>query len=166
MRITKEQVLQLEADGNECVRDWFPEVFKVNLEVGKWYKLGDKFMFNFSGKYSRSNNSGSYGFTMSGKWYDNLGISVDEIYKVATDKEVEIALKNEALKRGFKEGVWFESAVSEDYFKFNYLFINDNDFSIIWNKGCGVIFKDGIWAEIIPTITKEEAEEKLKCKII
>jgi len=28
------------------------------------------------------------------------------------------------------------------------------------------IFQNGQWAEIIPTMTKQEAEEKLNCKIV
>ena len=36
-KITEEQIKQL-AKGNAKVKKMFPEVFKMELEIGKWYK--------------------------------------------------------------------------------------------------------------------------------
>jgi len=87
----------------------------------------------------------------------------------ATEQEVFEALKNEAVKRGFgKKNVYFIDCLSRNFistgkFSFYNSKVENNG---ITNGANGWIFRDGIWATIIPTLTKKEAEEKLNCKII
>ena len=101
-QITKETILKYN------MKDEFPDVFEVKLEVGKWYKCNytDKenksliFVSDISGK-----NIDGFGFDFNGKWFDkrrNCG-TISEFYRLATTEEVEEALKNEAVKR-YKKG--------------------------------------------------------------
>ena len=83
---------------------------KVELEVGKWYKsttLSNVFLFLKDKEYGR------YGFDSNG-WYNvtdsNFELEPDK-WTLATKEEVETALIAEAKKRGFKEGVYFNSVV-------------------------------------------------------
>ena len=74
-------------------------------------------------------------------------------------------MKNEAVRRGFVEGVFFRSAVSGDNYKFtNIYFAEATDMA--WSKNGGAIFQKGNWATIVKTITKSEAEKLLNKKII
>ena len=175
--ITKDQILELENGFTlPKLKEWFPDVFEVKLEVGKWYKDGivGNFMFCFQGIYSNSNASNAYGFTLSGKWYENLGVNKESAYFEATEQEVFEALKNEAVKRGFKEGVYidkllpFNMGTDKIGFDKNQL---ESDKFYLHSGGlfCGNLMlmnHKGVWAEIIPTLTKKEAEEKLNCKIV
>lgn len=59
--ITKQQVLQLEnfilkENVNKNLRIWFPDAFKKELEVGKWYKS------NAGRIVFRTGDSDNYGF--------------------------------------------------------------------------------------------------------
>ena len=93
----------------------------------------------------------------------------------ATEKEVEEALIKEAKKRGFKEGVnfnvtkdlWNTSVGGREGFNtvidkntYNYS-AHSNSFKINCIDGCMSIFTKGVWAEIVETITKEQAEKEL-----
>jgi hypothetical protein len=162
MKITKEQLLTLEADGIGYIREWFPEAFEkqngwyTDKEYPKWfgYFIEDKLC---------------YGFNTDGHYFKEE-IPIDDSEKSndikATPEQVETALTNEAVMRGFKEGVWLESLIvgNGDVKCCDNHSILDKDGSFWIGGSC--VMKDGIWAEIIPTITKEEAEKKLNCKII
>lgn len=76
------------------------------------------------------------------------------------------ALKNEAVKRGFKEGVYIQfkdikTIVLLKNNEYNY-YEEDNSLCV----GGYEVFLNGVWHEIIQTITKEEAEKQLGRKII
>ena len=154
--ITKEQVLKLANKAEQgCtsviesdLKNWFPEAFKTELEVGKWYKMkgNTHFLCNFNGNIG--NNGNSYGFNLKGKWMDNsMCFQNCDTYVEATPEEVESALINEAKKRGFIEGTQYLSPVNkykrafdgEMYFNHNNLFENSKS-----------IFNNGIWATILP----------------
>jgi len=166
--ITKDQLLQLKGTVAE---KWFPEFFEVKLEVGKWYKKDDLLcLINFidaKGRFFQRFHC--YGFnTPTG--YNNFCFDVmhDDChgFKPATPQEVEQALKNEAVRRGFVEGVYFQVPNSLTISKCeNEIILNPKNNSILY-YGDYCIFKDGIWASIIPTKTKEEAEKLLNCKIV
>ena len=160
---------------DKTLKEVFPELFKVELIVGEWYcyelNEQDNILFNFQGVYSQKNNSGAYGFTVSRQWFENLGVSKEDVYRKATPEEVEDALIKEAEKRGFKEEVyvkypWFKDSEVDKIYKPFYIKGNtylDGD-SFYYNNV--KVFKSGIWADIIPTITKSEAEKRLNCKIV
>ena len=163
--IKREQILEMQSWGNvqdkEKVKKWFPEAFKLKLEVGKWYQHPkfERFIFCFNGKgYSYS----QYGFNPLGVWSDTLVINCNENYIQSTNEKVEVTLKNEAIKRGYKVGVNFDSfgqieeCNGEIYFYFGGLRFDLNN---------GMIYDEGKWSEIIETITKEEAEKFLNKRI-
>lgn len=191
-KITREQIKEVYGYCNSTelqntVKRWFPEVFETKLTVGKWYKKtwkdGDIDLFPVyeivqngnildKGNYFRNrellNKADSYG---------NISCLTDSrvVITEATEQEVTEALIKEAVKRGFKEGVYGNnSLVRDDKFK-DYLlekgyfeYLND---TLYWSLGDEKetrrpIFFKGQWAEIIPTLTKQEAEAKLNCKII
>lgn len=68
-RITKEQILKLSESGGADVslylKKEFPEAFKTELVVGRWYKIdnGPHYLLNFQKKLGPNN----YGF-VGGKW--------------------------------------------------------------------------------------------------
>ncbi len=171
--ITKDQLRQLT---DPKVKEWFPEVFKVKLEVGKWYKriwkdgdrdidlflisdfIDNKFVI---GEFFRNNErleeGVGYRFVISNnKRYSEIEANNEEVFEV---------LKIEAVRRGFVEGVYFKSPVSGDNYKFTNIYFTEAT-DMAWSKNGGVIFEKGNWATIIPTITKSEAEKLLNIKII
>lgn len=175
--ITKEQILKL---GESIVNDyhlkqWFPEAFKKELEVGKWYKMKGNihFLCNFNGKIG--NNGDSYGFNLVGEWTnDSMCFQNCDTYVEATDEEVEEALIAEAKKKGYKAGTRLVPLLccsceimgeGEDY-KYKSK-VSDNIGHRLELNGTG-IYQDGKWAEIIheetKVITMEKAEKILSKK--
>lgn len=166
--ITKEQILSLnkmrsERLRNDALLSWFPDVFKedkVELEVGRWYKSG-KSLFN------HQEGKNSYGFRF-GKWQQNNWSTnaeyFDETITEATQEEVTQALTKEAVNR-YKVGDFLLSLLTGKVWKVNgnNCYIDNNGFFIFDSIG---VFKDGKWAEIIQTITKEDAEKELGKKIL
>lgn len=138
----------------------------------------------FKGGWYRSNGIGNnkwlcfydsdeyfqYGIGADGKWFDKTThphkyyASMDKIK--AIPEEVRFHLIAEAEKRGFVEGVSCKSLLSGDIVTLTNTgtaYIPETDELHV--KNC-LVYKKGQWAEIIPTITKEEAEKKLGMKII
>jgi hypothetical protein len=163
MKIKKELLL---SNPDKTVKDLFHDLFKVDLEVGKWYKdtnVGNVFLV------TRVENNFTYciGFSYLGEWSEERGFltkSYNSINVLATQQEVESALIAEAKKRGFKEWVYIDS----DWGGVCQLNRNNYEYDengCLWLGDCRV-FVDGVWAEIIPTMTKKQAEEKLNVKIV
>lgn len=165
--ITKEQILELSNESSftkATLNKWFPEVFETKLETGKWYFQTDsKALVNYQSGIS------GFGFASNGIWNDLIDQwsfkSHKEEWIEATEQEVKIALENEAVKRGFKEGN-YKCLYSHEVNEINSLIkIYCMDLDRLWIES-GVVYENGKWAEIITTLTKKEAEEKLNCKII
>jgi len=165
--ITEEQIKKLKHNADNKfsqlvsadLKNWFPEVFEIKLEVGKWYKDIENghgnLLFCFQGKYSVSCDSNSFGFTRSGVWHENLGTSKDRFsnYVPATDSEVLEALKNEFKKRNPNIRVY------------DWIYNSEQNILGIW-LGDGrttQIFNNGVWTIFH---TKEEAEKMLNAKIV
>jgi len=170
----KEKTYSLTADQLRSITDpqvkqWFPEVFETVLEVGKWYfydKQGECIFF----ATEVGTDLYAYGKNYSKEWKDNKGWasikSMDMNYlREATEAEVFEALKNEAVKRGFVEGAWFVDVHINTFINpvKNILYHTDSE-DLRCDMGC--VFYNGIWAEIIQTKTKAEAEKELNCKIV
>lgn len=166
--ITKEQIVEIEllicAHGKNKIKEWFPEAFKPVLEKGKWYKSLSEFgsLFEYLGNGKARGFFQGWDWTDKWDWIDNVGV------REATESEVFEAFKNEAVKRGFVEGVCFfivngerESIHITSLPRFGYdSFCN----KLLMNGWC--IFEDGRWSTPIITITKEAAEKQLGKKII
>lgn len=167
-KITKETILKYK------MKDEFPEMFEVKLEVGKIYSYNDCVLC-FQGK--KNGLLTAYGFRKDKYWMDlcTFGNSPEK-WNEYNPRVFETALINEAKKRGFKEGVYFDNSTlkDNDFGKGNQIkgnvWFSKSDGGTIWcdsNEGYNrQLFRKGIWAEIIQTITKEEAEKKLNCKIV
>jgi hypothetical protein len=164
----------IEAHDNAC-NDWrnriekeFPKLFKKDdLEVGKWYNGYEDYLL-FITKIKQEIGYKKiyyYGFTSGYVDEDYIAnTDIEKYLKPATNKEVEQALIKEAKKRGFKEGVKFNSAWRSGaicYFNGMHYEAKNNSLS----SGCShndCIFQSGKWAEIVKeTITKEQAEKEL-----
>ena len=168
--ITKETILKYK------MKDEFPEVFDVKLDVGKWYKNDQNAIF-FT---CNVNDKKPYGYGIAaGKVFvedDNFAAWSVSGLKLATEQEVFEALKNEAVKR-YKKGDYINGLYSKKVktLTFESTGIGQDKVHIDWyycvwmNTGNGrneKVFDSGTWAKIIPTKTKEEAEKLLGVKII
>ena len=140
----------------------FPKLFKKD-ENG-WYK--DKEVKGWCVFFE--NGIMKHGFDGNGDWFEdhNQNYKLRKSDYKATDKEVEEALIKEAKKRGFKEGVRINSKwmpnISAN--KLNGKFVFDNKFELCAKANSLMkytIFQNGVWAEIVDTITKEQAEKEL-----
>lgn len=134
------------------------EEFLEEFETGKWYKLKN----NTQGLVYYKGTYGNYGFHTNGEYTDNLVVKNTEKWRIATNKEVEEALKNEAKKRGFKKGVVINAANNDnnpralncklDSDNFTYMidslhgYTNEKDWCN--SNSNPVIFSNGKWAEI------------------
>ena len=139
----------------------FPKLFKEDaLVVGKWYKSKIA-VFRVTSLVPLK----SYG-VYSGKWGNEFYTDVTTKYRPVTDKEVEEALIKEAKNIGYKnvkinnlESIGnvllnHHSCISSDCYYYN---VSEN---ALWFMG-RLIFWNGKWAEIVETITKEQAEKEL-----
>ena len=171
--ITEEQIEELSKwkHGKRLMQDWFPKAFEKKLEVGKVYKYpsigGGKFMFKFF-----EFGSNKYGFNMIGEWSCNLGVWENEVnlYEEATEEEWFEALKKEAERRGFIEGIKFNCPYTGrvetlgNTLDYEFTGHNSKKFGKCLRDNRGyVIFYNGIWSEIIKeeTPTQEEIDKVL-----
>lgn len=181
MKLTKkqQQFIKDAYNSNDVCSEWktkikdiFPKLFKeTELEVGKWYKTSSGNLFNYMGRSGKHINPDLvYGFTnKSIDWVYEYDVTIcnDKGLKPATKEEVEQALIAEAKKRGFKKGETVKypcgngSSVFLDGFKHEY-----REYSNTFYFYNLLVFEKGKWAEIIETITKEQAEKELGKKIV
>ena len=164
--ITKDQVLEMASWGNLFnlgqIIEWFPDAFKKELEVGKWYKSHNTkidFLLNYQGQKDEQIH---YGF-WRGKWGEFYIDSLN--YIEATDDEVKEALENEVIKRFGKDWKTAEIEKFLLYASPNYGCIPIITTEKIWNKN-GCIYKNGVFAEPLKSkvISIEKAEKILSEK--
>lgn len=163
------------SEWKQTILNHYPEFEENKLEVGKWYKCNEHATLWFITGYNGYMGTG-YGLLL-GDWIDSCNtilINKDRFnWKPATEQEVFEALKNEAVKRGFKDGVRYYNAHFNnkidksdivrcgDYFRFHF------DFHSQLCSGKGTIFIDGQWAEIVSKkkMTLKEVEKELGYEI-
>jgi hypothetical protein len=170
--ITEKQIREIETWGNskdaQKVREeWFPEVFETKFKNG-WYNHSEG-RFNKWIIYADFENNTSYGIVTDGNWSTLVGLEyVKNHCELATDSEVLEALTNEAIKIGFKKGVAIKNHQGEFILNdLDIVFTKEHNNGIWTRQEFGVwLFYNGVWAEIIKTYTKEEAEKLLNVKII
>ena len=166
--ITKYQIEKLADEDSivkDCLKNWFPEVFKTEFKVGTVYKI-DKNIFYCT----EINELGVlYGYGLfDAKWGErfNDGSDICACNEVAaknrlveaSTQEWESALINEAKKRGFINGVtilrgdWYsgfttpKATIKRGYYSTNgFEFSNDTLFLYGY-----VLFEKGNWAQILP----------------
>ena len=147
----KELIIQAHAaacsEWKQKIETEFSKLFKKDeLVVGQWYK-SNGFLRRFNGKYG---NGLAYGFRVDGSYCKSLGFHREDPHLPATDKEVSEALIAEAKRRGYKDGN-YECLSGFITLKANIhsYYYNDGDIWINNNKGNNLIFREGVWAEII-----------------
>ena len=174
--ITKEQILQLNSYNNYdfgvALKQWFPQAFESELEVGKWYKWhgGILHITKIVGNSAWFYGVDEYGYWRKKDWYSK---SHEIRPELATDKEVETALIAEAKRRGFNKTTMITQTFNENQ-KMCIGFWDESSIEFTRNKlfAKGVrIFDNGKWAEIISkpielTLEQriERIEEQLKIK--
>jgi len=159
------------------LKEVFPEVFEVEFKIGIWYKSkthpkmlvfpitedenGHLFGFGFD-------NYGTYQKIDNDSQSNCMCNSSAKYYLIpATPQEIQEALEKEAVSRGYRDGIIIKPLWETPLYSWN-VYENQIRFEEKSNAfyfGC-CIFKGGIWAQTIPTITKQEAEERLGMKII
>lgn len=148
MKITEEQkqrILKLD-----------PNFFDIKLELGKWYKAPQTKNIVFI-----VSENEYYGF-ISNEWTIHKSNTINyNGLELATQQEVETYLITEANKRGYKDGVLTNKGIIDLGFLTEFK-LYSNEF---WRGGY-LLFKDGVWAKIIETITLKEAEKLLNKKIV
>lgn len=170
--ITKETVIKYQ------MKEEFPEVFEVKLEIGKWYIVTNiksgSLGFEGIGQYTKEK-------PQSGLLETDLGFNFRDVrgriwrtngdIRLATPEEVTEALKNEAVMR-YKVGDIIEDL--RNYYKgeYNNMIFGSVDFRLekngafyvrstnkYWTK---IMNSSGQWATVIKTKTIQQAEELLK----
>jgi hypothetical protein len=110
-----------------------------------------------------------YGFDFTGEYFESNAIwGAEDVYELATETEVFEALKNEAIKRGFKEGVKYRTGTNSTYIASGGLTLDvfDLDLRLRFNGGLiGLIFENGKWATIIKEPTIELNGEYTKVQL-
>lgn len=141
----------------------FPETFQ-KVEIGKWYKEeGSNLLFYIEKIESRV--AIGYGFDRCGRWFSNYAwenIPLRKCIKLATKGEVKNSFFNEAEKRYGK--YWKEVKIKESLVR-GVPPINNGTLIVcfssederLWNKN-GVLYKDGVWAEVLEEKCSEKEE--------
>ena len=157
------------SEWKQTILNHYPE-FQTQLKEGRWYKANyDSKYLIFAEKTKGDLVIEGYGFDDAGKWFDVAKDCCLTHTTQATEQEVFEALKNEAVKRGFKAGVFYD-ATNMGYSEQGYCEILNGRFDFIDNIltiGNWEIFKNGKWAEIVSKkkMTLKEVEKELGYEI-
>lgn len=159
----------------------FPELFKEEqFKVGDWVICINSVLYYKKSELAIVKNITPADFIID--FMDDRGVglshspyisAIKSKFRKATKEEIQAHLIEEA-KRRYKVGDSIKclysgkiKTVMEEKSIFDNLQNNSNSF---WHDGCEPtncqVYKNGIWAEIIQTITKEEAEKQLGKKIV
>lgn len=163
MKITKKQIKELDK-GNVTVRELFPDVFKEKFTG--WAK--DSYDDNDSWMMYFKNDVLKYGIDSNNNWFtknENYLYTKDKDNRPATEEEVFEGLKNYAVKIGLWNSNSFVDCIDGDFWDGTDNYNEQFAHGMLWSK-YSCIFNNGQWAEIIETITKEEAEKQLGKKIV
>jgi len=155
LQIKKSTLLQLAENNSfseEIIKKEFPELFEKELEDNTWYTfLNGAIQFNIK-------NGEGYGICVYKTWFDNcewLKYEHNGKFIKSTEKEVFEALKNEAVKRGFKNGN-YKCLDLPEHTDLNVVDCYFLEYNKLWHGKIGwanCIFDNGQWATIIPKET-------------
>ena len=168
--ISKKSVLALAATSQTArliLTEKFPDAFKKDLEVGKWYKRPHNSALFYVTEILNidSNHCKVFGFDNWGDWMpENAKTFPDNDFE-ATPKQVETALINQANKKGYKKGIKCSFGMANEKRRLetdDFMLSTDNELCVkrFNSQYSDIIFKDGKWAEIIPEKTKVITMEK------
>nr|WP_299488663.1 hypothetical protein [uncultured Allomuricauda sp.] len=187
MKLTKKQKkLIIEGHGAACsewkgkIEQGFPKLFKKDrFKKGDWVYIdkASKGAYGASLSFGRVcdvnehiTNGLHYGLVVNIDG-DVWGIGNNYKARTATPKEIEEQLIKEAKKRGFKKGARYIPILEIEVEDPNKVWEATDAFDYYPETdaiSCGFqyIYRQGKWAEIVKTMTKKEAEEKLNCTIV
>jgi len=168
MKLTKKFIKENEG---MTLKEAFPEVFESDFTG--WAKdnnIGNEKWIGYV-----ENDFLMYGIGASGEWFDRRGMNILNRNNIpATPQEIQEALEKEAVRREYKENVRIsrlfdkelqDCSIDKNIFPKDAGFFYNLKNDYLEHFGF-VIYSKGQWAQIIPTITKQEAEERLGMKII
>jgi len=183
-KITKETIVKYQ------MKDEFPECFKKELIVGRWYKWNEEgfdIKLRITEVDKDNKTISGYGFRNdeyieNGIWYKgqrNFNDACSELNEM-TPKEVEGALSGEAKKRGFVEGIFVNCLYDKVPYKLsgnptcykNKVYHVDSYYQIWMSVNSGknaMIYNEGIWSQILPNkkkMTISEIEEKYNIEVV
>lgn len=157
MKITEQQIKDC-YENKELLKEYFPDVFKPILEVGKWYKGLNRAIAFYDKKGQNYGLSNGYGIDDNGDWCSGTHWTFEIFPKYwikATKEEVEKALISEAEKIGFTKGVILAPKGINNFMEFQqggicgeFKYIESRNI-LECTRGRGHIFHNGKWAEII-----------------
>lgn len=157
MKNYKEELTSLKEELNSRIDAVIAKIEKPKFELNKWYKKEKALI------YYVKEGLFNYGFEIdNGSWTTNImlsNIGLQNGWTLATQKEVEEALKIEYYKRGYERGKWIDldrKDVTNTCSLINIKFIFKEESNELWVQGCGIVFHNGKWAEIIKTKTIDE----------
>lgn len=162
-------------DWKDTILEHYPEFKEEEFKVGDWVVVSKKNCTKPNPVDAlvvyRNDGKETYGFSHIGDWTRFFCTTNDmqnkSLTRKATPKEVEEHLIEEAKKRGLYDSnlVKCLSSGKINIKNVSLMPVYDKKEDELWSK-YALVYEKGKWAEIIPTITKEEAEEKLGCKIV
>lgn len=167
MKNYKEELTSLKEELNSRIDDVIAKIENSKFELNKWYVLNCDWCFLVNISKIEDNNIFGYGFNYYGTRNEyienpeNSWVDIKSLYSyhLATQKEVEEALKIEYYKRGYERGKWIDldrKDVTNTCSLINIKFIFKEESNELWVQGCGIVFHNGKWAEIIKTKTIDE----------
>lgn len=134
-----------------------------SIEENKWYQ-------HPAGGYwyiqkAEDNTIYIYGFDSSMRWIkpNSRREKIKGLIEISTYKMNEHILK-EAEKRGFSDNMYYKNTEGEKRYanhKPKVFYVYNNSPMISCGDGQGLIFNEGVWGQVLKTISKREAEEKL-----
>lgn len=155
--------------GQDYLKEWFQEVFEIEVkslpkDFTGWCKCSDIKNELWLGYFKEG--SLQYGFDGSGRWFNEAyPCKISETEREATESEVFESLKNEAVKRGYTANNFVKDIIMSGEVQIqgsHYEMHKKYGFMM----GDSTVFKDGVWAELLETISINDAEKMLGKKII
>lgn len=163
MKLTKKFIKE---NAGMTLKEAFSGVFKTVLETGVWYYSKTK-NGTFENLFRTDEGVNCYGF--ENKKYvncNNINYLTKNNLRPATNEEVLEALSNEAVKRGYRNGVLLiscESVEMKPYGQFVYCGKTNRLYF-----GGATIMKNGQWATIIQPkqMTIQEIEKEFNIQVV
>jgi len=159
----------------DCIgRDIPVEEKPVELEVERWYKGSgqfEKMLIYVRQKiaYCNETNHYAYGFNGLGEWMNEMSQlwSIEQYgFKPATTSEITEALKNEAIKKGYKKGVTIKydghlgEIKGDIYYAEGVNCLAVETYENTRNNEFFPLLEKGVWTEIIPTLTRKKRSRR------
>jgi hypothetical protein len=168
--LIKEFILEIydisDENWKERIKQKFPELFKVEFEIGKWYKgTSDGTDIFVRVEVVLSKGIWGNGFSCLGEYSERVtwGGYEGVQWQLASSSEIEPLLWKEANRRGIFDDTKLEKHATEDVAKLNpeipYPVIYNSFLDRLWNKN-GLVYYKGQWAT--PLDPNKETMEEIK----